>query len=1357
MAKNQKTVDLKVKGTDEFSGTFKRLADAQRRIIKNNKELDAMPRRDRLEYHRELIKYYRDVEQQSGEAQVAIAALSRQINDLATSGQGTASQLRKLEREKAKLISTTGALKTQYANVRQETARLNRTNDGSFQSFVRSEQAIRNQEATLARAARASQTKAAIQERLNSTTRSGFAAWSQYADTVARINAAEARSAEVTARKAAIQERLNGSVRSGFAAWSQYAGKMGSVTKAAQVAGSEAVQLANAQTRVNEAARGGFGAWSRTVLGMKQANAQADKLADTLQRVDKGRSGSKSVASGGQKGAAQDVEMYGLRPYQMVNLGYQFNDVISGLAMGQAPMQIFAQQAGQVAQIWPNTMVALVRSIPQLALLSAAFAPFIAAIVQTRKEAATLKEVEKNLAFLSDGSNYSAKNLTDIITGLDDLGVKAEDARAAVLSLVKQRLTEFEIKGVSETARRLSEFTGEDFASEVKRVAEAFGGGAEGVRDLDRELQFLTADQLKHIYELQRQGKETEAAAVAQDALNEKLRDAKAELTPMESATKSLSSAWGTFVDLVANSGEFQRFLEDLAELAEEIDGIAKGLERASKWVDRKLSPTPADRASNIQSQLDMAESWQSGRGQLPPGFTEPYVAKLRADLADALAEQEALTEATRETEAANKANVEAARSEEEVKLALDVNEAITARLGEMAREQEQVYQTAREQAIQKALIDAKNEAIEKGASLTKEGTALTREQTAALREQAGALFDAQNSAVGSGNYGPVVDRIIGVESGGRADAKNPNSSATGLGQFIESTWVSMFERYFPDRAAGMTDRAMALLRNDAALSRQMVELYARENAAALQKAGEVATDANVYLSHFLGPAGALATLKAPANATTDTFLGSDQIAANRSVLQGKTAQDVLKWAQMKMAVTDQELSAQQRIAEIERDRAKEVRSYNDSYEARLAQQKFELELAQKTAREQAVQTALRKEELAAQQAGLSLTPEQRSAVAAGAGAEFDQAAAADRQKELAEYNKGYKERAAAAQFELSLSQKTARQQAIQTALRKEELEAQAAGLELTEQQRAAIAGLAAQTFDRANAEAEVTRLVERRALLAESLDIAKNAGDTSKAQGLVDEIGGVEQELLKAIDAAIRFYQEMGGPNADQAILALENLKGSVGEVTGQMGTEFLPTAQNLNESLADIGGDSFSAFAQALGTSESAAKALFQTLRQGIASFLIDIGAAIVKQALFNAISGGTGGGGGFGQMVSSALTTSVVGVHHNGHTVDNPSTTRMVNPNVFANAMRSSKLRRGEVPIIAEDTEEVITADDPRHIKNGGGMQRSSASPVKIVNVMDPNDMLEAALATEPGERVLINYLSRNSNAVKGVLSK
>lgn len=138
------------------------------------------------------------------------------------------------------------------------------------------------------------------------------------------------------------------------------------------------------------------------------------------------------------------------------------------------------------------------------------------------------------------------------------------------------------------------------------------------------------------------------------------------------------------------------------------------------------------------------------------------------------------------------------------------------------------------------------------------------------------------------------VQTVIDFESKGNVTAKNPLSSATGLGQFIESTWLDLFKRNFPDRAKSMSDATILALRNDAATSVALIKTYAAENGAILQKAGVAVTEANLQLSHFLGPGGALKVLKAAPGTPVENVLGPEVIAANRGVLAGKTTDEVI-------------------------------------------------------------------------------------------------------------------------------------------------------------------------------------------------------------------------------------------------------------------------------------------------------------------------------------------------------------------------------------------------------------------------------------------------------------------------------
>ncbi|MBZ9888128.1 phage tail length tape measure family protein [Mesorhizobium sp. BR1-1-3] len=142
------------------------------------------------------------------------------------------------------------------------------------------------------------------------------------------------------------------------------------------------------------------------------------------------------------------------------------------------------------------------------------------------------------------------------------------------------------------------------------------------------------------------------------------------------------------------------------------------------------------------------------------------------------------------------------------------------------------------------------------------------------------------------------VDRVVKAESGGNSNAKNPNSSATGAGQFIASTWLDLFKRYFPDRAEGMTRGAILALRSDANVSRSLIEAYAKENAAVLQSAGVHVDEAALQLAHFLGAGDAAKVLSAASGTPLAGLISAASIRANPTILGGgATVNDAISYA----------------------------------------------------------------------------------------------------------------------------------------------------------------------------------------------------------------------------------------------------------------------------------------------------------------------------------------------------------------------------------------------------------------------------------------------------------------------------
>lgn len=145
-----------------------------------------------------------------------------------------------------------------------------------------------------------------------------------------------------------------------------------------------------------------------------------------------------------------------------------------------------------------------------------------------------------------------------------------------------------------------------------------------------------------------------------------------------------------------------------------------------------------------------------------------------------------------------------------------------------------------------------------------------------------------------------LEDTIISAESGGNPTARNPNSSATGSGQFIDSTWLSTLARNRPDLTEGKSRDEILALRNDPALSREMTGAYARDNSKALTDAGLPVTPGSVYLAHFAGPTGAVNVMKADPTAPAGSVLGDAVVKAN-PFLRGMTVSDLQTWAAKKV------------------------------------------------------------------------------------------------------------------------------------------------------------------------------------------------------------------------------------------------------------------------------------------------------------------------------------------------------------------------------------------------------------------------------------------------------------------------
>jgi hypothetical protein len=155
-----------------------------------------------------------------------------------------------------------------------------------------------------------------------------------------------------------------------------------------------------------------------------------------------------------------------------------------------------------------------------------------------------------------------------------------------------------------------------------------------------------------------------------------------------------------------------------------------------------------------------------------------------------------------------------------------------------------------------------------------------------------------------------VVDRIIGVESDGDPNAKSKRSSATGLAQFLDETWLDMIRVHRPDLTKGRTRAEILELRRDPKIAREITARFTEHNAGILRKRRLPVTPGTLYLAHFAGGAGAVAILSAAedadaalimANADASGRSGREKIVKANPFLERFTVADLRNWADRKM------------------------------------------------------------------------------------------------------------------------------------------------------------------------------------------------------------------------------------------------------------------------------------------------------------------------------------------------------------------------------------------------------------------------------------------------------------------------
>lgn len=328
------------------------------------------------------------------------------------------------------------------------------------------------------------------------------------------------------------------------------------------------------------------------------------------------------VQPSGQKPTttADQAGIFGLRPYAVNNLAYQINDVVSGIASGQPIIQVFAQQIGQIGQLFPQFNAALIgalRLLPIIAPAIAGVAIAIGGLNRVLRENASNREFSAILTLNADGANYSAKSFTALRKEIRDLGVDWKDAGDVIKQGLAGGLVAGAIGDFAKAARDTSDVTGKKVPDAMQELVTAFTHGFDAVKRLNDQYNFLTGSQYRNIQALFDQGKGAQAQALAFDLYRTKIAAADKEaVSPFTEAMRRLSATWDNFLITIGKSEFISSLVDKLAGLIGIIDSA---IEKIDKLIDksRTIKSDLLDYAlgPDDQASKDAKGATRAGRG----------------------------------------------------------------------------------------------------------------------------------------------------------------------------------------------------------------------------------------------------------------------------------------------------------------------------------------------------------------------------------------------------------------------------------------------------------------------------------------------------------------------------------------------------------------------------------------------------------------------------------------------------------------------------------------------------------------------------------------------------------------------
>lgn len=292
-------------------------------------------------------------------------------------------------------------------------------------------------------------------------------------------------------------------------------------------------------------------------------------------------------------------------------LPMQFTDIVTQLSGGQSALQVLIQQGGQIKDTFGSTGAALRGMgayvsglISPLTVVAGAAA---ALAVAWKQGASELDEYKKKLVLTGNAAGVTANSITAMAREVASATGATKGASTEVLaSLNSSGNVSGDISSRLANTALLMERNGGQAAEDTVKDIIALGEAPLATLDkLEGKYHFVTAAVYAQVKALEEQGRVSEAARVAQEALGDALNS---RLPALEANLGTLETAWRAIKDGAKGAWDSMLDISRESSLQDKLAQAMKDVEVFSKMGFRKegLFGTSFMSAASAQQEVDL-------------------------------------------------------------------------------------------------------------------------------------------------------------------------------------------------------------------------------------------------------------------------------------------------------------------------------------------------------------------------------------------------------------------------------------------------------------------------------------------------------------------------------------------------------------------------------------------------------------------------------------------------------------------------------------------------------------------------------------------------------------------------------